>query len=92
MPCVSAINNSQNCNYILVKIGLVELYFSLQIKEERSNGAMSREVEMEGDISFEDIDKRRSVLENLVNYLQNKLRNESTNYQTNKNDGKSRID
>ena len=45
----------------------------------------SREVDMEGDISFDDIDKRRSMLENLVNYLQEKLNNESTNvYKTNK--------
>ena len=38
-----------------------------------------KEVEMEGDVSFEDIDKRRSVLENLVNYLQNKLNDEADN-------------
>ena len=45
----------------------------------------SREVDMEGDISFDDIDKRRSMLENLVNYLQEKLNHESTNvYKTNK--------
>ena len=46
---------------------------------------------MEGDISFEDIEKRRSMLESLVNYLQDKLHDETTSYQENQQRRKIKI-